>query len=69
MGLPEAVAHALTLILAMGIATLLSMLLGELVPKGLAIAQPYQVARRIAPVQLAFTSLMKPVVLFYERFS
>lgn len=33
-------------------------------PKGLAIAQPYQVARRIAPVQLAFTSLMKPVVLF-----
>ena len=64
LGLPEAVAHALTLILAMGIATLLSMLLGELVPKGLAIAQPYQVARRIAPVQLAFTSLMKPVVLF-----
>ena len=64
LGLPEVVAHALTLILAMGIATLLSMLLGELVPKGLAIAQPYQVARRIAPVQLAFTSLMKPVVLF-----
>lgn len=62
-GLPRAVTSTLTLVLAMGIATLLSMLLGELVPKGLAIAEPYRVARQVAPAQLIFTRIMKPVVV------
>lgn len=64
LGLPESVANIITLVLAMSLATLLSMLIGELVPKGLAIAQPYSVARRVASAQLAFTQAMKPVVLF-----
>ena len=54
----------LTLVLAMLIATLLSMIIGELLPKGLAIAEPYAVARRVAPAQLAFTRVMSPLVRF-----
>ena len=64
LGVAPAVANVLTMVLSMTIATLLSMLLGELVPKGIAIAEPYKVARQLAPVQLGFTRIMKPVVLF-----
>ncbi len=62
MGLPSSVTDMLTLLLAMLIATLLSMVVGELLPKGLAIAEPYTVARRVAPAQLAFTRIMSPLV-------
>ncbi|MFW0168811.1 hemolysin family protein [Rothia sp. P4278] len=61
-GLSTGVASALTLIFSMGIATLLSMIIGELVPKNLAIAEPYRVARSLAPLQLLFTKVMGPIV-------
>lgn len=61
-GLPENIASIITLIFAMGIATLLSMVLGELIPKNLAIAEPYHVARLLAPAHLMFTKIMNPIV-------
>lgn len=61
-GLPASASSALTLIFSMGIATLLSMILGELIPKNLAIAEPYKVARALAPAQLLFTTVMGPIV-------
>lgn len=61
-GLPASASSALTLIFSMGIATLLSMILGELIPKNLAIAEPYKVARTLAPAQLLFTTVMGPIV-------
>ncbi|MDO4822002.1 MAG: hemolysin family protein [Rothia sp. (in: high G+C Gram-positive bacteria)] len=61
-GLAPSLASALTLIFSMGIATLLSMIIGELVPKNLAIAEPYRVARVLAPGQLLFTKVMGPIV-------
>lgn len=62
MGLPENLGRIFTLILAMVIATTLSMIMGELVPKNLAIAEPYRVARVLAPAQLTFTRIMHPIV-------
>lgn len=61
-GLGAGAASAATLIFSMGIATLLSMIIGELVPKNLAIAEPYRVARALAPLQLLFTKIMGPIV-------
>lgn len=61
-GLNAGMASALTLVFSMGIATLLSMIIGELVPKNLAIAEPYRVARSLAPLQLMFTKIMGPIV-------
>lgn len=61
-GLPENIASILTLILAMGVATLLSMVLGELIPKNLAISEAYKVAKALAPAHLLFTKVMSPVV-------
>ncbi len=61
-GLSPSLARLVILLLSMGIATFLSMIIGELVPKNLAIAEPYALARLLAPAQLLFTKIMGPVV-------
>lgn len=49
-------------VLAVGVATVLSMLFGELVPKNLALALPLQTARFVVPVQVGFTAVFRPIV-------
>jgi CBS domain containing-hemolysin-like protein len=61
--LPEPVAATVTGILAVLVATVLSMLFGELVPKNLALARPLAVARVVIPPQLLFTTIFKPAVV------
>ncbi|GAB39933.1 MULTISPECIES: hemolysin family protein [Gordonia] len=56
MGVSESVASVLSLVFALLIATSLSMVLGELVPKNIAIARPMAVARATA-APLAYFSL------------
>lgn len=68
-GLSEPAAHSLSLILAMVLATFLSMLLGELLPKNLSIAKAFEVGRALAPFQLAFTAVFRPVILLLNNFS
>ncbi|WP_129359927.1 MULTISPECIES: hemolysin family protein [Micrococcaceae] len=62
-GIAPAVASASTLIVSMLIATLLSMTLGELIPKNLSIAESFRIGKALARYQLAFTALMKPFVI------
>lgn len=47
---------------AMILATGLSMLMGELIPKNLALAAPRAVAKAIIPIQVAFTWVFRPAV-------
>ncbi|WP_336857152.1 hemolysin family protein [Sinomonas albida] len=67
LGLPGA--HAVSLVIAMVIATLGSMLLGELVPKNLAIARALAVGRAVARPQLVFTALFKPAIVVLNGFA
>lgn len=67
IGVPGAAAISLTI--AMILATLLSMLLGELVPKNLAIARALAVGRAVARPQLVFTAVFKPAVLLFNGFA
>lgn len=62
MNLPEAIVETVGSIVALVIATLLSMILGELVPKNFALALPLQTARLVVPLQVAFTTVFKPAV-------
>ncbi|WP_420367970.1 hemolysin family protein [Curtobacterium sp. L1-20] len=62
MRLPEAVVETVGSIVALVIATLLSMILGELVPKNFALALPLQTAKLVVPLQVAFTTVFKPAV-------
>ncbi|WP_066519605.1 hemolysin family protein [Curtobacterium ammoniigenes] len=55
-------ADAIGSILALVIATLLSMLLGELVPKNFALALPIPTAKLVVPLQVGFTAVFRPAV-------
>ena len=46
----------------MAVATILSMILGELVPKNFALALPLATAKVVAPFQIAFTAVFRPVI-------
>ncbi len=63
LGLPEGARRPIGAILAVAVATLLSMVFGELVPKNFAIARPLQTARVVMPAQAAFTTVFKPAIL------
>ena len=54
-------------ILAMVIATVASFLLGELVPKNMALSSPKRVLRAVAPFQLGFTFVFKFLILFLNN--
>lgn len=69
VGLPEAAVHSISLVLAMVLATLLSMLLGELVPKNMAIALSFRVGKALARPQLMFTAVFKPAIVLLNGFS
>ncbi|MFJ6675460.1 hemolysin family protein [Actinosynnema sp. NPDC091369] len=59
VGVPPAVAGPIALTLALALATSLSMVFGELVPKNLAIAKPLETARAVAGVQAGFSAVFK----------
>ncbi len=59
VGVPHTVAGGLSLALALAIATALSMVFGELVPKNLAIAKPLETARAVVSVQAGFSTVFR----------
>ncbi|MGH8911243.1 MAG: hemolysin family protein [Acidimicrobiia bacterium] len=53
--------------IALILATVVSMVIGELMPKNLALARPYQTAIRIG-LQMAFINrLLRPIILFFNH--
>lgn len=60
--LPEAAVAAIATIIGMVIATIASMILGELVPKNFALALPLHTAKLVTPLQIAFTTVFRPAV-------
>jgi CBS domain containing-hemolysin-like protein len=62
IGLPSAAIAPTATIVAVFIATLLSMIIGELVPKNFALALPLHTAKLVIPFQIGFTAVFKPAV-------
>ena len=62
MSLRPGVASGLSLVLALLIATSVSMVLGELVPQYLAVAKPLPTARAVAGPQVLFSMLFTPLI-------
>ncbi|MCU1539070.1 MAG: hypothetical protein JWM01_17 [Arthrobacter sp.] len=69
LGFPEAAVASVSLVLAMAFATLLSMLIGELVPKNMAIALSFPIGKALARPQLVFTAIFKPAIVVLNGFS
>lgn len=62
LGLSAEWVRSVGTIIAMVVATVLSMVIGELVPKNFALALPLQLAKIVVPLQLAFTTVFRPFV-------
>jgi CBS domain containing-hemolysin-like protein len=69
VGIPGVAAASISLVIAMVLATLLSMLLGELVPKNMAIALSFPLGKALARPQLVFTAIFKPAIVLLNGFS
>src|SRR5690625_1449481 len=61
-GLVTAAAAASAVVISFILVNTYSMLFGELVPKTLAMAQPFRVAGVVAPLQRAFTKVLRPLI-------
>ncbi|WP_425463453.1 hemolysin family protein [Microbacterium mitrae] len=62
-GVPTAVSQPIATVVAMFLATVLSMIIGELVPKNFALALPRQTAKIVVPFQTLFTTVFKPAIV------
>ncbi|MGH3944479.1 MAG: hemolysin family protein [Pseudonocardiaceae bacterium] len=62
LGIPDAVLHTVSFVVALGIVTVAHILLGEMVPKNIAIAGPERTALWMVPPLVAWMRLMRPVI-------
>ncbi|MBC8195589.1 MAG: HlyC/CorC family transporter [Acidimicrobiia bacterium] len=62
MGLPGGVVDIAGWVVAIGLAAALQMLLGELVPKNIAVAEPERTLRRLAPMHGVVVRLIGPAI-------
>ena len=67
LGLPGGWVDAVAVVLALLLATLAQMLLGELVPQNLAISRPLPVARAVTPLQRGFSRACRPVIALFNN--
>lgn len=67
LGITESAVPPIATIVAVIIATLLSMIIGELVPKNFALALPRATAKIVMPFQVAFTAVFRPAVLLLNN--
>jgi CBS domain containing-hemolysin-like protein len=67
MGVSESIVAGVGLAVSMFIATLFSTLIGELVPKKLALSIPLEVNKFVVGFQLAFTWVFKPAIFLLNK--
>jgi len=66
-GLPPALLHTLSFAIALAIVVTLHVLLGEMVPKNIALAGPERTAMLLVPPYLAYVRVARPFIAFYNR--
>ncbi|OXM72357.1 MULTISPECIES: hemolysin family protein [Amycolatopsis] len=62
IGLPDVVLHAVSFAIALAFITVLHVLIGEMVPKNLAIAEPERLALWLVPIHVGWVKLTNPFV-------
>ncbi|HTI03022.1 MAG TPA: hemolysin family protein [Acidisoma sp.] len=69
LGVPGGFAHAIAFFLTVVLVTFLTMVLGELVPKQLALRRPEIVAARAAPMLIVIARITKPAIWLLSKTS
>ncbi|MEU6379345.1 hemolysin family protein [Streptomyces sp. NPDC046909] len=67
--LPHALVHPVAFVIALTVATYLHMLIGEMVPKNIALAAPVPTALLLGPPLVALTRALKPVIFGINAFA
>jgi CBS domain containing-hemolysin-like protein len=65
-GVPDAVLHTVSFVVALAIVVVLHVLLGEMVPKNIAIAGPESAAMLLVPPYLVWIRAARPFITFYN---
>ncbi|BBX16421.1 hypothetical protein CRI77_19485 [Mycolicibacterium duvalii] len=66
LGIPDALLHTVSFLVALSIVVTLHVLLGEMVPKNIAIAGPESTAMLLIPVYLVYMRAARPFIAFYN---
>ncbi|NJP52217.1 HlyC/CorC family transporter [Streptomyces sp. SBST2-5] len=69
MGVPSGAGHAVSFVIALTLATYLHMLLGEMVPKNVALAEPVRSALLLGPPLVALSRGLRPVIFTVNAFA
>lgn len=67
--LAASLATAIAVVVALILVNAFSMVFGELFPKNLALAKPFEVARVVTPLQRGFTVVFKPIITLLNGIS
>ncbi|GAA4786204.1 hemolysin family protein [Streptomyces sanyensis] len=62
VGVPHPLVHPISFVIALSVATYLHMLLGEMVPKNIALAEPRRTALVLGPPLVALARALRPVI-------
>jgi CBS domain containing-hemolysin-like protein len=65
--LHPALVHTLSLAIALAIVVTLHVLMGEMVPKNIALAGPERTAMLLVPPYLAYVRAVRPLIVFYNK--
>ncbi|MDA4107656.1 hemolysin family protein [Mycolicibacterium holsaticum] len=66
IGIPDTVLHTVSFFVALAVVVTLHVLLGEMVPKNIAIAGPETSAMLLIPTYLVWIRMAKPLIAFYN---
>ncbi|MEU9124519.1 hemolysin family protein [Streptomyces sp. NPDC048506] len=69
VGIPGALIHPISFVIALSLATYLHMLVGEMVPKNVALAEPVRTALLLGPPLVALTRALRPVIFAINAFA
>ncbi|GGS75502.1 hemolysin family protein [Streptomyces cinerochromogenes] len=69
LGVPVSAGHAVSFVIALTLATYLHMLLGEMVPKNIALAEPVRSALMLGPPLVALARALRPVIFAINAFA
>ncbi|MEE1755447.1 hemolysin family protein [Streptomyces sp. SP18CS02] len=69
VGVPHGLVHPISFVIALAVATYLHMLLGEMVPKNIALAEPTRAALLLGPPLVTLARALKPVIFTINAFA
>ncbi|WP_394435775.1 hemolysin family protein [Streptomyces sp. SGAir0957] len=68
-GVPHGLVHPISFVIALAVATYLHMLLGEMLPKNIALAEPVRSALLLGPPLVALARALRPVIFTINAFA